>query len=278
MAVLLDGKETSARVVEELKAEVEKLRARGVTPTLALILTGTDQFSVRYVGLKAKRAEEVGIVPQTHHLEKTTNEELVALINRLNADPKVHGILVQLPLHEGLSELEAVEAIAPEKDVDGLSPITLGKILMGERCYLPAGAEAVMELLRRYSIDTEGRHWVICGMSNIVGKPLAACLSNHKARVTFLQKDDPRLAEYTRQGDIIVTELFAKHAVRAEMVKPGAVVVDFGNNYEGRKVYGDVDTEAVSKVASAITPVPGGIGPLLITMLLKNSIAAASGA
>ncbi len=277
MAVLLDGKETSAKVVEELKAEVAKLKAKGITPTLALILTGTDQFSVRYVGLKAKRAEEVGIVPQTHHLEKTTNEELVALIKRLNADPKVHGLLVQLPLHEGLSELDAVDAITPEKDVDGLSPSTLGKILMGDRCYLPAGVEAVMELLKRYSVQTVGKHWVICGMSNIVGKPLAACLSNQKAQVTFLQKDDQHLAEYTRQGDIIVTELFSKHAIKAEMVKPGAVVVDFGNNYEGRKVYGDVDTEAVSQVASAITPVPGGVGPLLITMLLKNTITAASG-
>jgi methylenetetrahydrofolate dehydrogenase (NADP+)/methenyltetrahydrofolate cyclohydrolase len=210
------------------------------------------------------------------HLEETTQEELLNLINKLNNDESVHGIMVQLPLHEGLNELETVEAIAPKKDVDGLSPSTLGKIMMGEDCYLPAGVEAIMELLERYNIEPEGKHWVITGMSNIIGKPLAALLGNMNVQVTFCQKDDPKMMNYVKEADVLVTELFKKHAITADMVKKDVVVIDNGNNYEGKKVFGDVDTENVSNVASAITPVPGGVGPLLISMLLRNTVKAAS--
>jgi len=276
MAVFLDGKETSAKISEELKSQVAALKAKGIQPTLALILTGTDQYSIRYVNIKAKRAEEIGIATKIHHLEKTTQLELTSLITILGADPTIHGILVQLPLHEGLNEQEVISTIPLVKDVDGLSQFTMGKLLMGEDCYFPAGVAAIFEMLKRYSIDEREKHWVICGMSNIVGKPLAACLSNRKTIVTFLQKDDPRITEYTKQADILVTELFKKHAINIDGVKNGVVVIDFGNNYEGKKVYGDIDTEGVSHIASAITPVPGGIGPLLITMLLSNTVKAAS--
>jgi len=276
LATILDGRETSAKVMEELQAQVEGLKGRGVTPTLALVLTGTDKYSRRYVRMKARRAEKIGMEVRLHHLEETTQEDLAALIRDLNEDPAVHGIMVQLPLQEGLDELETVEAIAPEKDVDGLSPHTLGRIMMGEDCYLPAGVEAIMELLRRYGIDPEGKHWVIAGMSNIVGKPLAAHLGNMEARVTFCQRDDPEMAGYVKEADVLVTELSRKHAVTADMVKRGVIVIDNGNNYEGKKVYGDVDTEAVAEVAAAITPVPGGVGPLLIAMLLRNTLKAAS--
>jgi len=276
LATILDGRETSAKVMEELQAQVEELKGRGVTPTLALVLTGTDKYSRRYVRMKARRAEKIGMEVRLHHLEETTQEDLAALIRDLNEDPAVHGIMVQLPLQEGLDELETVEAIAPEKDVDGLSPYTLGRIMMGEDCYLPAGVEAIMELLRRYGIDPEGKHWVIAGMSNIVGKPLAAHLGNMAVRVTFCQRDDPEMAGYVKEADVLVTELSRKHAVTADMVKRGVIVIDNGNNYEGKKVYGDVDTEAVAEVAAAITPVPGGVGPLLIAMLLRNTLKAAS--
>ena len=276
MATILNGRETSAKIIEELQAQVDELKGRGVTPALALVLTGTDKYSRRYVRMKVKRAEKIGMEAQFHHLEETTPEELIGLIRELNEDPAVHGIMVQLPLHEGLDELETVEAITPEKDVDGLTPSTLGKIMMGEECYLPAGVEAIMELLKRYDIDPEGKHWVIAGMSNIIGKPLAALLGNMKVQVTFCQRDDPKMAEYVKEADVIVTELFKKHAITADMVKKGVIVIDNGNNYEGKKIFGDVDTEAVAEVASAITPVPGGVGPLLIAMLLRNTVEAAA--
>jgi len=276
MAVILDGRETSAKVMEELKAQVEELKAKGVTPALALVLTGTDKYSLRYVKMKAKRAEEVGIEARFHHLEETTTDEVVSLVEGLNEDPAVHGVLVQLPMAEGLDELEIVDAIDPDKDVDGLTPSTLGKMLMGEASFLPAGVEAIMELFRRYGLDPEGKHWVVAGSTNYLGKPLIALLVNMDVRVTFCDKDDPEMPGLVKGADVLVTELFRKHAVTADMVKGGVIVIDNGNNYEGNKVYGDVDTEAVAEKASAITPVPGGVGPLLIAMLLKNTVRAAS--
>jgi methylenetetrahydrofolate dehydrogenase (NADP+)/methenyltetrahydrofolate cyclohydrolase len=275
MATILNGKETSDRIMEELQAEVEELKAKGVDPALALVLTGADKFSRRYVRMKAKRAESIGITAHMHHLEETTTEEVVELVKKLSADPSIHGVLVQLPVAEGLDELEIVTAIDPDKDVDGLTPSTLGKILMGDDAFLPAGVEAIMELFRRYDLDPEGKHWVIAGSTNWLGKPLIALLANMDVRVTFCGKDDPSMPELVKEADILCTELFSKHAVTVDMVKEGVIIIDNGNNYEGKKVFGDVDTEAVSEVASAITPVPGGVGPLLITMLLHNTLKAA---
>jgi methylenetetrahydrofolate dehydrogenase (NADP+)/methenyltetrahydrofolate cyclohydrolase len=277
MAVILDGRETSEKIMEELQSEVEKLKEKGVNPALALVLTGADKFSRRYVRMKARRAEKIGIEARFHHLEETTTEEVVKLVKGLSDDPAVHGVLVQLPVAEGLDELEIVDAIDPEKDVDGLTPSTLGKILMGEETLLPAGVEAIMELFRRYDIDPEGKRWVVAGSTNWLGKPLIAHLANMNVTVGFCGKDDPGMPELVKEADVICTELFRKHAVTSDMVKPGVVVIDNGNNYEGKKVFGDVDTDAVSEVAGAITPVPGGVGPLLITMLLSNTVKAASG-
>jgi len=275
MTLVLDGRETTDKVMEEVAAEVEALKARGVTPGLALVLTGDDKNSARYVKLKKKRAEKVGIYAEFHHLEQTTDEKLAALINRLNEDPKIHGIMVQLPLAEGLSELKAVDAIAPEKDVDGLSPSTLGKILMGEETYPPAGVEAIMELFRRYSLSPENKHWVVVGSSNFLSKPLAAYLMNMKVRVTQAGEKCPHVPELLKTADVVSTEIQRKHYVTADMVKPGVIVIDNGNTYEGKKVYGDVSPEALEK-ASAYTPVPGGTGPMLIAMLLKATVKAAS--
>jgi len=276
MVTILDGKETSAKIVEEVRTEVDKLKARGVNPTLALILVGGDPGSTRYVNLKLKRAEEIGITTQFHHLETATTEQVVAVIKKLNADTKVHGVMVQLPAPKEVNEGEIVEAIAPEKDVDGLSPVTFGKIVLGEKSFLPAGVEAIMELFKRYNIDPEGKHWVVAGLTSWLGKPMAALLLNRKVEVTAFAASDLRLPEFVKQADVLCIEVYRKGAVTAEMVKKGVIVVDNGNNYEGKKVFGDVDYDGVTPLASAITPVPGGVGPMLITMLLRNTVRAAS--
>jgi methylenetetrahydrofolate dehydrogenase (NADP+)/methenyltetrahydrofolate cyclohydrolase len=276
LAIILDGKETSTIIMAELQTRVDELKAKGVTPTLALVLTGGDKYSRRYVRMKVKRAERIGIETRLHHLEETTTEEVVELVEGLCSDPEIHGVLVQLPTAEGLDEGAIVEAVTAEKDVDGISPSTLGKILLGEASFLPAGVEAILELFRRYGLDPEGKHWVVAGSTNWLGKPLIAHLSNMGVQATFFGKDDPRMPELVKDADVLCTELSRKHAVTADMVKPGVIVIDNGNNYEGKKVYGDVDTEAVAEVAEAITPVPGGVGPLLITMLLANTLDAAS--
>lgn len=275
MPIVLDGRATTDKVMEEVASEVEKLAEQGVTPGLALVLTGDDKFSARYVKLKKKRAEKIGMYCEYHHLEETTDEELVSLIEKLNKDPKIHGVMVQLPLAEGLDELKAVDAIAPEKDVDGLSPNTLGKLLMGEDCYPPAGVEAIMELFKRYELDVEGKHWLVAGETNFLSKPLTAYLMNKKLRVTHVGPSCPHLPDLLKKADVISTELFNKHMVKPEMVKDGVIIIDNGNNYEGKKVYGDVDPAALEK-SSAYTPVPGGTGPMLISMLLRNTVKAAS--
>ena len=275
MTTILDGKATTAIVMDEITAEVAKLAEKGIVPGLAVVLTGDDKYSVRYVKLKTKRAAKVGMYAEFHHLEETTDEELKALIEKLNADPKIHGIMVQLPLAEGLDELSAVEAIANEKDVDGLSPSALGKVLMGEECYLPAGVEAIMELFKRYDISPEGKHWLVAGGSNFMSKPMTAYIMNIKSRVTQAGAKCPHIPELAKTADVICTEMFMKHAITAEMVKEGVIIIDNGNNYEGKKVFGDVDPEVYEK-ASAYTPVPGGTGPMLIAMLLRNTVKAAA--
>ena len=276
MAVVLNGRETSEAIMEELMAKVEELKGKGVTPTLALVLTGTDKYSRRYVRMKAKRAEKLGMEARFHHLEETTTEEVVELVEGLCADPQIHGVLVQLPVAEGLEEGAIVEAVTPEKDVDGISPSTLGKVLLGEESFLPAGVDAIMELFRRYDLDPEGKHWVVAGSTNWLGKPLIALLSTMNVTASFCGKDDPKMPELVKEADVLCTELYKKHAVTADMVKEGVIVIDNGNNYEGKKVFGDVDYEAVSAMAGAITPVPGGVGPLLVTMLMNNTVKAAA--
>jgi methylenetetrahydrofolate dehydrogenase (NADP+)/methenyltetrahydrofolate cyclohydrolase len=276
MATVLNGRETSDTIMEELAAKVEELKGKRVTPTLALVLTGADKYSRRYVRMKAKRAEELGMEARFHHLEETTTEEVVRLVEELCADPEVHGVLVQLPVAEGLDEGAIVEVVTPEKDVDGISPSTLGKILLGEESFLPAGVDAIMELFRRYDLDPEGKHWMVAGSTNWLGKPLIALLSTMNVTASFCGKDDPEMPDMVKEADVLCTELFKKHAVTAGMVKDGVIVIDNGNNYEGKKVFGDVDYEAVSEKAGAITPVPGGVGPLLITMLMNNTVKAAA--
>ncbi len=275
MVTILDGKATTKTIMAELSNQIEILNVGGITPGLALVLTGSEKNSVRYVKLKKKRAEKIGIYTEFHQLEETTQDVLIKLIKNLNEDPKIHGIMVQLPLMEGLDELAAVNAIKPEKDVDGLSPNTLGKILMGEEAYMPAGVDAILELLDRYNLDVEGKHWVVVGSSNFLSKPLVAALVNKNVTVSLCREDDTEYHNLVKSADILSTEILRKHAITSNMVKKGVIIIDNGNNYEGKKVYGDVDYEEVLKKASAITPVPGGVGPILIAMLLKNTILAA---
>jgi methylenetetrahydrofolate dehydrogenase (NADP+)/methenyltetrahydrofolate cyclohydrolase len=276
MVIILNGRETSAKVMEEVEEEVKTLKETGIIPGLGLVLTGTDKYSARYVNLKKRRAESIGIQTFHHHLEAPSQEEVLKLIEQLNDDTNVHGIMVQLPLAEGLDELETVEAILPEKDVDGLTPTTLGRLLMGEEVYTPAGVEAVIELFKRYNLEPEGKHWVVLGSSNFLSKPLLAYLANLNVQVTFLHENDEKIPEMVGEADVISTELFKKHYITADMVKEGVIVIDNGNNYEGRNVYGDVDTEAVKEKAHAITPVPGGPGPMLVSILLRNTVKAAT--
>lgn len=276
MAIILNGSEIASKVNEELRNRASSLRGRGVAPTLAMILVGEDMASKRYVELKARRCRDVGVEAQIHGLPgDVSTGEAAEFVKRLSGDPSIHGVLVQLPLPEGVDELPVVEAIPPDKDVDGLSPTTLGRILMGGKGFIPAGVEAIMELLKRYEIERERRHWVIAGRSIILGKPLAALLSNMDCAVTICDREDPNLVDHMRTADILIVDLGRKWFVKEEMVKESAVVVDMGNNYEAGKVYGDVDFEKVKRRASAITPVPGGVGPLLISMLIRNTLRAA---
>jgi methylenetetrahydrofolate dehydrogenase (NADP+)/methenyltetrahydrofolate cyclohydrolase len=277
MTIILDGRAASSAIMEDLKAQARELKEKKITPTLALLLVGDDKHSAQYIDMKAERCREAGVEPQVHHLpSETAQSQILNLIERLNKEPSIHGIMVQLPLPKEIDEPTVVEAISPSKDVDGLSPMSLGKVLMGEEGFLSAGVEAIMELLHRHGINPEKKHWVIVGLSNIVGKPLAALLANMHVAFTCCGADEPELAENTRRADVLVVDVGRKWAITADLVKKGCVVLDNGNNYEGRKVYGDVDFEAVKEVASAITPVPGGIGPLLITMLVRNTIKAAA--
>ncbi len=276
MTIILNGGEIASKVNEELRAWASSLRGRGITPTLAMILVGEDMASRRYVELKARRCRDVGVEAQIHSLPGDIYAGGVAeFVRRLGEDPSIHGVMVQLPLPEGVDMLPVVEAIPPDKDVDGLSPITLGRILMGGEGFIPAGVEAIMELLRRYEIKTEWRHWVIAGRSSILGKPLAALLINKDCAVTICDREDPNLVDQMREADILIVDLGRKWFVKEEMIKELAVVVDMGNNYEAGRVYGDVDFEEVKGRASAITPVPGGVGPLLISMLIRNTLKAA---
>ncbi|MCI8624463.1 MAG: bifunctional methylenetetrahydrofolate dehydrogenase/methenyltetrahydrofolate cyclohydrolase FolD [Provencibacterium sp.] len=276
-ATIIDGKAVSAEVRAELKKEVEALGGRGVTPGLAVVLVGDDDASRRYVRNKKKGCEEVGIYSQEHTLPAgTSEEELLALIGKLNADPKIDGILVQLPLPKHLDEKRVIEAIDPGKDVDAFSEANVGRIMIGNYTFLPCTPAGIMELLRHAGVELEGKECVVIGRSNIVGKPMAMLLMHANGTVTICHSRTHNLAGVARRADVLVAAIGKPKFVTADMVKPGAVVIDVGmDRDENGKLCGDVDFEAVKEVASAITPVPGGVGPMTITTLLKNTVTAA---
>lgn len=274
MANIINGKEISAAIREEIKAEVQGMSVR---PGLAVVLVGDDPASAVYVRNKSKACAEVGIYSEVYRLpEETGREQLLGLIEQLNQSPLIHGILVQLPLPKHLDPEEVIMAIDPAKDVDAFHPVNVGKIMIGNYDFLPCTPAGVMELLHRSGIEVSGKECVVIGRSNIVGKPQAMLLLHENATVTVCHSKTRDLPSVCRRADILVSAVGKPKFVTADMVKDGAVVIDVGmNRDENGKLCGDVDFEPVSEKASYITPVPGGVGPMTITMLLKNTVTAA---
>lgn len=277
MAELINGKIISQSVKDRIAKEVETLKAKGVTPGLAVIIVGSDPASQVYVGSKERTCIELGMYSEKYELpENTTEQELLALVDELNNKPQIHGILCQLPLPRHLDEKAVIEAIDPKKDVDAFHTINVGKIMIGDYDFLPCTPAGIMEMLKFAGINPEGKHCVVIGRSNIVGKPMAMLMLHANATVTICHSKTKNLKEICRQADILVAAVGKAKFVTADMVKPGAVVIDVGmNRPEGGKLCGDVDFEAVESVCSAITPVPGGVGPMTISMLMQNTLTAA---
>lgn len=284
---IIDGKQVAADIRTELKLKVDKLKADGNNiPGLVAILVGEDPASNVYVSMKHKACEEVGLYSKVDRLSADTKEEeLLKLIDQYNNDNKYHGILVQLPLPKHINEDLIIEAISPFKDVDGFHPINVGKMVIGKDTLLPCTPHGVVELLKRYKIETKGKHVVVVGRSNIVGKPIANMLLQKKAGanavVTVVHSAAEDLTSITRQADILIAAIGVPEFIKADMVKEGVVIIDVGVNRvedstkkSGYKLVGDVDFENASKKASFITPVPGGVGPMTIAMLLQNTYTA----
>lgn len=277
MAKIIDGKKISADIRAELAEEVKAMKAGGITPGLAVIIVGENPASKVYVRNKGRACEEIGVYSEIIEMpEETEQSVLLAKIAELNDRRDIHGILVQLPLPKHIDEAAVIAAISPEKDVDAFSEVNVGKIMIGNFDFLPCTPAGVMELLRRSGVEIEGKHAVVVGRSNIVGKPQAMLLLHANATVTVCHSRTKNLAEVCRSADILVVAIGKADFITADMVKPGAVVIDVGMNRKADgKLTGDVDFAGVSEVAGAITPVPGGVGPMTITMLLKNTLTAA---
>jgi len=287
-ATIIDGKAVGQRIREEAKGRAAVLREKGIIPCLAVILVGEDPASLSYVKGKEKALAEAGMESRDFRLSAGVSEaELLTLIAKLNTDKTVHGILVQLPLPKHIDEQRLIIAIDPAKDVDGIHPVSVGKMVMGRPSFLPCTPHGVMVLLREMNIPLSGAHAVVVGRSNIVGKPLANMLSNRdtNATVTICHTGTKDLACHTRQADILIAAAGKPELIRAEMVRPGAVVIDVGVNRvkdsstkKGYRLCGDVDFSPVAEKAGYITPVPGGVGPMTIAMLLQNTVQAAEAA
>ena len=278
MAEIISGKVVSQAKRDEIKAKVAALKAEGKNVGLAVIIVGDNSASRVYVNNKKKACAEVGIESFEYALpESTTEKELVELIEKLNNDNRVNGILCQLPLPAGLDEKAVINSISPAKDVDAFHPVNVGHIMIGDYSFLPCTPAGIMEMLRYYNIEIKGKNCVVIGRSNIVGKPMAMLLLQADGTVTVCHSKTKNLAEITRAADILVAAVGKPKFVTADMVGDGAVVIDVGmDRDENGKLCGDVDFEAVEKKASYITPVPGGVGPMTITMLLENTVTAAA--
>ena len=285
MSELISGKIISAQINEELCLEVKQLKTKGIEPCLAVVLVGEDPASEVYVRNKKRTGEEIGMRSIGHNLpDTTTQRELETLIQSLNADPAVHGILCQFPLPEGLDETKVIQTIAPEKDVDGLHPLNAGLIAMGIPKFISCTPYGVLQMLKRSGISTSGKNAVVLGRSNLVGRPIATLLSSKgwDATVTVCHSRTSDLAGVTSQADILIAAIGIPEFVKASMVKPGAVVIDVGinriddpNKAKGTRLVGDVAFEEVAAKSSFITPVPGGVGPMTIAMLMVNTVNAA---
>ncbi len=286
-AQIIDGNKISQEVKQDVAKEVQALKAKGITPHLVVVLVGENPASISYVRNKEKGCEEVGMQSETLRLPATVSEaEVLKTVQKLNDDPKVHGILVQLPLPKQVDENKVLLAITPRKDVDAFHPVNVGKLLIGEPDFMPCTPAGIQQLLVRSGNDPDGKHVVVCGRSNIVGKPVAAILvqkaKGANATVTICHTGTKDMAAFTRQADILVVASGRPNTVTADMVKPGVVIIDVGVNRiedatkkSGFRLVGDVDFDGVKEKAAAITPVPGGVGPMTIAMLLANTAKAA---
>ena len=287
---IISGPEVSGEIYGELRQRIEKLKSEGTVPGLAVILVGDDPASQVYVRNKGKKCEELGMHSETIVLPKeTTEEELLQRIDALNKDKSIHGFLVQLPLPKHIDEDKVIEAIDPSKDVDGFHPVNVGRMLIGKPGFLPATPAGVQQMLLRSGVETAGKHVVVVGRSNIVGKPMAALMIQRglgaDSTVTVVHSKTPDLGAITRQADILIVAIGKPRFITADMVKEGAVVIDVGTNRiddpthpKGSRLVGDVDFENVKDKVSAITPVPGGVGPMTICMLMANAVKAAENA
>ena len=277
MAKIISGKVVSQRIKDELKEEVKALNAKGIFPGLAVIIVGDDPASRVYVNSKKKACEEIGVYSEEYALPAVTSEEdLLQLVETLNNEPKINGILVQLPLPKHIDEETVINAISPKKDVDAFHPSNVGKIMIGNYDFLPCTPAGVMELIKESGIDVSGKECVIVGRSNIVGKPQAMLLLHANGTVTICHSRTQDLKAKTKNADILVAAVGIPNFITGDMIKEGAVVIDVGiNRIADKKLVGDVEFDSAEKVASAITPVPGGVGPMTIAMLMKNTVKAA---
>jgi len=286
-AEIISGTKIAEEIRAELAQKVKELKKKGITPGLVIVRVGEDPASISYVSGKTKASEELGIYSETTvYPENTTEKQLLAKIKELNNDPKFHGILVQLPLPKHINADKVLDAIDPKKDVDGFHPVNVGKLLIGDPYFIPCTPHGVQELLIRSGNSPEGKHVVVCGRSNIVGKPVMAILMQKQkganATVTVVHTGTKNMASIVRLGDIVIAAMGAPRVITADMVKEGAVVIDVGVNRipdptkkAGFRLVGDVDFDAISQKAKAITPVPGGVGPMTVTMLMANTVKAA---
>ncbi|MFT1934238.1 bifunctional methylenetetrahydrofolate dehydrogenase/methenyltetrahydrofolate cyclohydrolase FolD [Staphylococcus aureus] len=276
VAKILDGKQIAKDYRQGLQDQVEALKEKGFTPKLSVILVGNDGASQSYVRSKKKAAEKIGMISEIVHLEETaTEEEVLNELNKLNNDDSVSGILVQVPLPKQVSEQKILEAINPEKDVDGFHPINIGKLYIDEQTFVPCTPLGIMEILKHADIDLEAKNAVVIGRSHIVGQPVSKLLLQKNASVTILHSRSKDMASYLKDADVIVSAVGKPSLVTKDVVKEGAVIIDVGNTPdENGKLKGDVDYDAVKEIAGAITPVPGGVGPLTITMVLNNTLLA----
>lgn len=276
VAKILDGKQIAKDYRQGLQNQVEALKEKGFTSKLSVILVGNDGASQSYVRSKKKAAEKIGMISEIVHLEETaTEEEVLNELNRLNNDDSVSGILVQVPLPKQVSEQKILEAINPDKDVDGFHPINIGKLYIDEQTFVPCTPLGIMEILKHADIDLEGKNAVVIGRSHIVGQPVSKLLLQKNASVTILHSRSKDMASYLKDADVIVSAVGKPGLVTKDVVKEGAVIIDVGNTPdENGKLKGDVDYDAVKEIAGAITPVPGGVGPLTITMVLNNTLLA----
>ena len=277
MAEILDGKELSKKIRKELKAEVEELKLKGINPKLAVILVGDDSASQVYVKNKSKACEKTGIDFEEYIFDANiTEKELLDTIEKLNNDDSVHGILVQSPVPKHIDANKAFGTISPEKDVDGFHPINVGNLSIGKDCFISCTPYGIVKILEEYNIETEGKEAVILGRSNIVGKPMIQCMLNKNATVTVCHSRTKNIEEITRRADILIAAIGKAKFVKENMIKDGAVIIDVGiNRLEDGTIVGDVDFEKAKEKASYITPVPGGVGPMTIAMLLNNVVKAA---